>query len=260
VPTLAGRVAIVTGGASGIGEATARLLRAEGASVAIVDTNEAKGPALALELGGRFIHADVAEPADWRRVVDDVCSALGGVDLAHLNAGTSIGQPDMAALSDDDYRRIMRVNVDGVVFGLRAVVPAIAARGGGAVVVTASLAGLIPIAFDPVYALTKHGVVGLVRSVAPALAEQRITVNCVCPGLTDTPLISGARAQLEAAGFPLIPPSDIAAAVVACMTGDASGEAYVCQAGRPPVAFQFHGVPGPRGGERPPEGLRGVDV
>src|SRR5439155_502446 len=83
-------------------------------------------------------------------------------------------------------------------------------------------------------------------------------VNCVCPGLTDTPLIAGARAQLEAVGFPLIPPSDIAAAVVACMTGDASGEAYVCQAGRPPVAFEFHGVPGPRGGLRPAEGLRGV--
>ena len=258
--TLAGKVAVVTGGASGIGEATVRRLREEGATVAIVDTNDVRGPALALELGGRFVHADVAEPADWRRVVDDVSSALGGVDLAHLNAGTSIGQPDIATLSDDDYRRIMRANVDGVVFGLRALVPAIAARGGGAVVVTASLAGLIPIAFDPVYALTKHGVVGLVRSLAPTLAERRITVNCVCPGLTDTPLIAGARDRLEAVGFPLIPPSDIAAAVVACMQGDASGEAYVCQAGRPPIAFEFHGVPGPRGSARPPEGLRGVDV
>jgi len=257
VTTLAGKVALVTGGASGIGEATVRRLVAEGATVAIVDTNDERGAALAGELGARFVRAGVAEPADWRSVVDDVCSALGGLDLAHLNAGTSIGQPDIAALSDDDYRRIMRANVDGVVFGLRAVVPAIAARGGGAVVVTASLAGLIPIAFDPVYALTKHGVVGLVRSVAPTLAEQRITVNCVCPGLTDTPLISGARDRLEAVGFP---PSDIAAAVVACMTGEASGEAYVCQAGRPPIAFEFHGVPGPRGGARPPEGLRGVDV
>jgi NAD(P)-dependent dehydrogenase (short-subunit alcohol dehydrogenase family) len=260
VASLAGKVAVVTGGASGIGEATARRLSGDGATVAIVDTDEVRGSAVALGLGGRFIHADVADPADWRRVVDGVSSALGGVDLAHLNAGTSIGQADISALTDADYRRIMRVNVDGVVFGLRAVVPAIAARGGGAVVVTASLAGLIPIAFDPVYALTKHGVVGLVRSLAPALAEQRITVNCVCPGLTDTPLIAGARAQLEAVGFPLIPPSDIAAAVVACMTGDATGEAYVCQAGRPPVAFEFHGVPGPRGGVRPPEGLRGVDV
>ena len=260
MPTLAGKVALVTGGASGIGEATVRRLHDEGARVAIVDMNDGRGEALAVELGGRFVHADVAEPADWRRVVDDVTSALGGIDFAHLNAGTAIAQPDIAALSDDDYRRIMRANVDGVVFGLRAVVPAIAARGGGAVVVTASLAGLIHIAFDPVYALTKHGVVGLVRSLAPTLAAQRITVNCVCPGLTDTPLIAGARAGLEAAGFPLIPPSDIAAAVVACMTGDASGEAYVCQAGRPPVAFEFHGVPGPRGGARPPEGLRGVDV
>ncbi len=241
--TLAGKVAVVTGGASGIGEATVRRLHEEGARVAIVDTNDGRGEALAVELGGQFVHADVAEPADWRRVVDDVTSALGDVGR-----------------TDNDYHRILRANVDGVVFGLRAVVPAIAARGGGAVVVTASLAGLIPIAFDPVYALTKHGVVGLVRSLAPTLADKRITVNCVCPGLTDTPLIAGARDRLEAVGFPLIPPSDIAAAVVACMQGDASGEAYVCQAGRPPVAFEFHGVPGPRGGARPPEGLRGVDV
>ena len=184
--TLAGKVALVTGGASGIGEATVRRLVAEGATVAIVDTNDERGAALAGELGARFVRADVAEPADWRRVVDDVCSALGGLDLAHLNAGTSIGQPNVAALSDEDYRRIMRANVDGVVFGMRAVVPAIAARGGGAVVVTASLAGLIPIAFDPVYALTKHGVVGLVRSLAPTLAEQHITVNCVVPGTIAT--------------------------------------------------------------------------
>ena len=126
----------------------------------------------------------------------------------------------------------MRANVDGVVFGLRAVVPAIAARGGGAIVVTASLAGFIPIAFDPIYALTKHGVVGLVRSLAPTLAEQRITVNCVCPGLTDTPLIAGGRAQLEAAGFPLIPPSDIAAAVARVHDGRRVGRG-LCLPGGP---------------------------
>jgi NAD(P)-dependent dehydrogenase (short-subunit alcohol dehydrogenase family) len=260
VEALAGKVAVVTGGASGIGEATARLLAAEGAHVVVVDLNEARGEAVAGELDGLFVGADVAEPGDWRKVVDHAAAAFGGIDVAHLNAGTSIGQADMAALSDDDYRRIMRVNVDGVVFGLRAVAPVIAARGGGAVVATASLAGLIPIAFDPIYALTKHAVVGLVRSAAPALAELRITINCVCPGLTDTPLIAGGRAQLEAAGFPIIPPSDIATAVLACVTGEASGQAYVCQAGRPPVAFEFRGVPGPRGGARPPEGLRGVGI
>jgi NAD(P)-dependent dehydrogenase (short-subunit alcohol dehydrogenase family) len=260
VPVLAGKIGVVTGGASGIGEATARRLAAEGATVAVVDVDEARGATVAGEIDGRFVAADVAEPADWRRVVDEVAGTLGGIDLAHLNAGTSIAQPDLAALSDDAYHRIMRVNVDGVVFGLRAVIPAMTARGGGAVVVTASLAGLIPIAFDPVYALTKHAVVGLVRSVAPTLAEHGITVNCVCPGLTDTPLVAPVRSHLEATGFPLIPPSDIAEAVLACMTGTASGEAYVCQAGRPPVAFEFHGVPGPRGGVRPPEGLRGVDV
>jgi len=258
VPAIGGKVAVVTGGASGIGEATARRLTAEGATVVIVDVDEARGAALASELGGMFVAADVAEPRDWQTIVARATAELGGIDFAHLNAGTSIGQPDITALTDDDYRRILRANVDGVVFGSRAVVPAIAGRGGGAIVATASLAGLIPIAFDPVYALTKHAVVGLVRSLAPALADSNITINCVCPGLTDTPLIATVRESLEAAGFPLIPPSDIAAAVVECMTGDASGQAYVCQAGRPPVAFEFHGVPGPEGGARPPEGLRGV--
>jgi NAD(P)-dependent dehydrogenase (short-subunit alcohol dehydrogenase family) len=257
---LDGKVAVVTGGASGIGEATARLLASEGATVIVADLDEARGAELALALGGIFVAADVAEPADWSRVLDKARSSCGGIDLAHLNAGTAIGQADIAALSDDEYRRIMRANVDGVVFGLRAIVPAIAKQGGGAIVATASLAGLIPIAFDPIYALTKHGVVGLVRSLAPTLADQGITVNCVCPGLTDTPLIAGARPQLEAAGFPLIPPADIAAAVLACMVGDASGEAYVCQVGRPPVPFEFRGVPGPLGGARPPEGIRGVGI
>ena len=162
---LDGKVAVVTGAASGIGQATARLLAAEGATVVVVDVNEDAGGRVADELGGRFVAADVAEPADWGRVVAEA-DALGGVGVAHLNAGTSIGQALIEELADEEYRRIMRVNVDGVVYGLRAVVPSMERAGGGAIVVTASLAGLIPIAFDPVYALTKHAVVGLVRSVA----------------------------------------------------------------------------------------------
>ena len=99
------------------------------------------------------------------------------------------------------------------------------------------------------------------RALAPQLESRRITVNAVCPGLTDTPLVAGeGRQALEEAGFPLIPPTDIAAAVLACMTGTATGQALVCQLGRPPVPYDFRGVPGPRltghEGERPPQGIR----
>jgi NAD(P)-dependent dehydrogenase (short-subunit alcohol dehydrogenase family) len=136
----------------------------------------------------------------------------------------------------------MGANVDGVVFGARAIVPALAARGGGALVATASLAGLIAFPPDPIYTLTKHAVVGLVRSLAPQLLAKNITINAICPGVVDTPLVGDARQMLEQAGFPMIDPADIAAAVLMCATGRATGLAYACQAGREPVAYEFRDV------------------
>ena len=133
-----------------------------------------------------------------RRVVRRVRRAFGGVDIAFLNAGISIGVADLATLSDDDYYRMMRVNVDGVVFGLRAAIRAMEARGGGAIVATSSLAGLIPFPPDPVYDASKHAVVGLIRSVAPTLAAKGITANTVNPGITDTNILTGRR-QADAA-------------------------------------------------------------
>lgn len=244
---LTGKDALVTGGASGIGLATARRLRAAGARVVVVDLQPPPEEAFA------FVRADVAEPGEWPRILDE---AGGGVDVAHLNAGVTTGSATIDALTDEQYRRIMRVNVDGVVFGARAVVPSMTARGGGAIVATASLAGLIAFSPDPIYTLTKHAVVGLVRALAPTLQPRGITVNAVCPGLTDTPLLGDeAKTALDAAGFPLIDPDAIAAAVVACVTGDATGQAYVCQAGREPTPYRFSGVPGPASHQRPPAAL-----
>ena len=126
---------------------------------------------------------------------------------------------------------------------------------------TASLAGLIAFAPDPLYTLTKHAVVGLVRALAEPLRADDITVNAVCPGITDTPILSDeARGALRGAGFQMIPPSDIAAAVLACFAGRESGKAFVCQHGRPPVAYAFRGVPGPADHERPPAGLGDPDA
>jgi NAD(P)-dependent dehydrogenase (short-subunit alcohol dehydrogenase family) len=245
---LEGKVAVITGGASGIGLATAQRFAAEGASVVVVDRNADDGERVAKELDGRFVAADVGNPIDWGNVVRDAESAFGGIDLAYLNAGVTTGESNIDALTDEQYRRVMGANVDGVVFGARAVVPVIAARGGGAIVATASLAGLIAFPPDPIYTLTKHAVVGLVRSLAPQLQAKNITINAVCPGVVDTPLVGDARQMLQQAGFPMIDPADIAAAVFNCATGTATGQAYACQAGADPTAYEFRDVPGPRAG------------
>ena len=245
---LDGKVAVISGGASGIGLATANRFAAEGASVVVVDRNAEAGAKVAADLGGHFVAAEVGSATDWTRVVEEATAAFGGVDIAYLNAGVTTGEPDITALTDEQYRRILGANVDGVVFGARAVVPAITARGGGAIVATASLAGLIAFPPDPIYTLTKHAVVGLVRSLAGQLEPKGITINAVCPGIVDTPLIGDGGARLKEAGFPVIDPADIAAAVLGCVTGTATGQCVVCQAGAEPVPYQFRDVPGPRRG------------
>jgi NAD(P)-dependent dehydrogenase (short-subunit alcohol dehydrogenase family) len=254
---LGGRLAVVTGGASGIGRATAVRLAEEGAAVVVADIDAAGARKVADDVGGSAFELDVADPAAWQRLVDEIT----GVDIAFLNAGVATGEDRITELTDAAYRRITGINLDGVVFGVRALVPLIARRGGGAVVVTSSLAGIMGFAPDPIYTLTKHAVVGLVRSLAPQLGQDGITINAICPGLTDTPLVSGVmRAQIEQHGFPLMPPEQIAAAVVEAVLDGRTSRALVCQPGREPTEFRFPNVPGPKGdgieGARPPDELR----
>jgi NAD(P)-dependent dehydrogenase (short-subunit alcohol dehydrogenase family) len=256
---LGGRVAVITGGASGIGRAIVHRLAAEGASVVVADIDAAGGGRVAGEVGGRAVTLDVADPAGWAQLVEDL--APGGLDIAVLNAGVTTGEDRITALTDTAYRRIMAANVDGVVFGTRAVAPLLARRGGGAIVATASLAGIIAYPPDPIYTLTKHAVVGFVRSVAPQLERDGITIDAVCPGITDTPLLSGVmRRQVEDAGFPVMAPEQVAAAVVEAVLDGGTGRALVCQPGREATAFRFPNVPGPVGkgvtGRRPPADLR----
>jgi NAD(P)-dependent dehydrogenase (short-subunit alcohol dehydrogenase family) len=199
---------------------------------------------VAADLGGRFVRADVGNPADWEGVVAEAEESLGGLDLADLYPVVTTQQPDICAVTDEQVRRVFGANVDGVIFGTRAVVPAMQRRGGGAIVATASLAGIIAFAPDPLYTATKHAVVGFVRSVAPQLAGRNITINAVCPGIVDTPLVGAARERLKEAGFPMIAPEEIAAAVLQCMTGGAeSGDCLVCQAGRAAEAHAFNEPP-----------------
>lgn len=239
-----GKVALVTGAASGIGAASARRLADEGARVVVADITDDAGRRVADEVSGVFVNLDVGDPGAWAAAVADVTSELGGVDLVHLNAGVHPGVGDITTLSDEQYRQALDVNVDGVFFGMRAVLPQMKVRGEGAIVVTASLAGLIAYPIDPVYDLTKHAVVGLTRSVAITVPSS-IVVACVCPGIVQTPMLGDEGLQLLTdAGFPVIQPEAVAEAVVRAATGP-SGSAWIVQPGvcEP---FTFASVPGPR--------------
>jgi NAD(P)-dependent dehydrogenase (short-subunit alcohol dehydrogenase family) len=235
---LDGAVALVTGGASGIGAATAQRLATEGCRVVIADVQDGLGAKHAADVGGRFVTLDVTDPAAWSRAVADIVATEGPLGVVHLNAGVLTHESDVAALTDEQYRRVMGVNVDGVVFGLRAVVPAM--REPASIAVTASLAGLFGFALDPIYTLTKHAVIGLVRGAAPQLAARNITINAICPAVVDTPLLGEeGRARVDAAGIPVIPPSQIAAAVVTAVQSGRTGEAWACYAGRDAEPFVF---------------------
>ncbi len=209
--------AVVTGAAGGIGRALVSALEAEGTSV--------RG----LDLVDGF---DVTDPQAW--------VGVESADLVCLNAGV-LAKGDGTL---DDYRHILAVNVDGVVFGVQALAPRM--REGSAFVVTASLAGLIPMASDPLYVLTKHAVVGYARSMAEVLEPRGIRVNLVCPGIVRSPMTEAAQADLDAAGFPLMEPEQIAEAVLLAARSELTGQAWVCQPGREPLLFRFPNVPGPR--------------
>ena len=243
---LEGRKALITGGGSGIGLATAKRFMDEGASVVVVDINETAGKEAAASLGATFVHADMGESESVREAFRQATDALGGLDIAYMNAGVTTQQPVFADTTDEQYFRILNINVSGVVFGVREAIRAMT-PGGGSILATASLAGLVAYAGDPIYALTKHAVVGLVRGLGLQLRDSGITINAICPGITATPLVGDqAIKMLEDANFPVIPPENIAEACVRAITSGKTGQAWPVQAGRDSEPYEFHGVPGPR--------------
>jgi NAD(P)-dependent dehydrogenase (short-subunit alcohol dehydrogenase family) len=172
---LEGKVAIVTGAASGIGKATVELFREQGAVVVGADVGE-----------GADVRCDAGSEADIKALVDRVVSEHGGLDIFFANAGISGGFASIAEQTAEDWAEILRVNLIGPFLAIKYAAPAIAKRGGGSIVCTASVAGLRSGAGGAAYSASKAGVINLVQTAAQQLSGSGVRVNAICPGLIET--------------------------------------------------------------------------
>ncbi len=243
---LDGRVALVTGAANGIGAAVARRLAGLGAQVVAADVDDDAGAALAAEVGGIYVHCDVRDLGQNQAMVAAAVEHFGGLDLIHLNAGISSGHGVGDDFDVDSYHRAMAINLDGVVFGVHAALPALRQRGGGTIIATASMAGLTPLALDPIYAANKAAVVALVRSLAEAYREESILVNALCPSFAHTAIIGPIKGFLEEVHFPILEVSEVVDTFVQMLDAGGTGEAWFVVPGRESQPFSFRNVPGPR--------------
>lgn len=235
-----GKQAVVTGAASGIGRATAKALADAGATVTLLDVNDEMGTSAAEAAGGTYVHLDVSQPDEWRSLF----SSFDRLDLLHLNAGIyDTALEDITSISDDRYRAYTGVNIDGVFFGLREAIPLLQ-RTQGAVVVTSSMAGIMPLPANPLYALTKWSLIGLVRSIHPELAARGIRINALCPGAVATPLMGeDPHAWFGERGIVAYEPEDLAGTVVEILASSRSGDAVLHRPPWPPETFEFARLP-----------------
>ena len=261
------KVALVTGAGSGIGRASALRLAAEGASIVVADIDEPGGRDTVSQIeaaGGRaafvpadpslrsgqarraaFVRADVTLEADVRAMIAFAESTFGGLDILHNNAGIITGPPRWPDTEPGEWIRMLDINLRGVILGTQLALPALRKRGGGVIVNTASMAGVgAGYPPNPVYAASKGGVVLFTASLAPLKDEANIRVNCVCPGVVDTPMLRRAaegvtpqesqatEARLRA--LPVLQPEEIADCVVEFVHDDTlAGRALMVRNGLP---------------------------
>jgi len=192
---VAGKVALVTGGASGIGQATAELLAEEGASVVVTDVDELRGPDVVAGIkkgGGEavFLHQDVTSEPRWAEVVAEIEKRNGRLDVLVSNAGVGIGAPSIVEMTLADWRRQTAINLDGVFLSVKYSLPLMRKTGGGSIIMMSSLAGLRGSATLAGYSATKGGVRLFAKSIAMECASfgDGIRVNSVHPGIIDTPI------------------------------------------------------------------------
>jgi NAD(P)-dependent dehydrogenase (short-subunit alcohol dehydrogenase family) len=194
---LQGKVAIITGAASGIGEATARLFAYEGASVMLADIDDERGEKLAAAIRGSngkaaYIHADVSVEDDVKAMVDETVASYGRLDSIFNNAGFGGATGPIAEIPVEEFDTTMGVLLRGVFLGMKYASPLLAAQGSGTIISTASVAGLRAGYAPHIYSTAKAAVIQLTKTVAMELGEKGVRVNCICPGGIATPLLAGA--------------------------------------------------------------------
>jgi NAD(P)-dependent dehydrogenase (short-subunit alcohol dehydrogenase family) len=230
---LEGKVAVITGAASGIGKATARRFATEGASVVVADVSDDAGQSLASEIGGLYVHADVTNAAQVEAMYDAAIAAFGGLDVCFNNAG--ISPPDDDSILDtelDVWRRVQEVNLTSVYLCCKAGIARLLEHGGGSVINTASFVAVLGAATSQIsYTASKGGVLSMSRELGVQFARQGVRVNALCPGPVNTPLLQELFAKdPERAARRLVhvpmgrfgEPEEIAAAAAFLASDDAS--------------------------------------
>jgi len=195
---LAGKVALITGGGSGMGRASCVLFAREGARVAVVDRAADAGEETVRQIrdeGGdaSFVEADVSDAADVERMMAATVDLYGRIDVLFNNAGIEGPSVTLLEYGEDDWARVIAVNLTAVYRAMRAAIPHMIEQGGGVILSTASVAGLVGLARSSAYSAAKAGVIGLTRTVALEYGPQNIRANCICPGFISTPMLDRVR-------------------------------------------------------------------
>ncbi|MFT7547408.1 MAG: NAD(P)-dependent dehydrogenase (short-subunit alcohol dehydrogenase family) [Candidatus Azotimanducaceae bacterium] len=225
---LSNKNVVVTGAASGIGASMVNIASLRGAAVFCLDIDEDSGAAIAEQHGANFYPCDVSKQESWQQVAQHLNATLDGIDHLHLNAGIQSAPPSapleeysFAAMTLERYRKMIGVNIDGVVLGLMNLLPMM--KDGGSIVVTGSMAGIVPYDVDPLYSMTKHAVTGLVRSLKKELLIRDIRINAICPSGVDTAIIPNAQRGSE---MVFMRPDAIAEEVISLFLTQESGETF----------------------------------
>ncbi len=226
-----GKVGVITGGGSGIGRATSERLAREGAAIVVADLDQAGGNETIKRIeaaGGKavFVHADVVKIEDARRMLDTAITKFGRLDILHNNAGIGVGAPGFPDAPPERWHLVVEIDLQAVILGTGLAAPLMQKNGGGVIINTASMAGLYPHRQDAVYGAAKGGVVNFTHSLASWESERKIRVNCICPGIVDTPLVRKGLEQAEKFGIKswlpskMIEPEEIADAIVTLVRDD----------------------------------------